>query len=98
MDLLAFMTTWFWYVIAFCVGGLLAWLVARQFIPAQTPREAIEEALAERDERPRRKAAERERDTADDADEAGWDDEDRQWNDDEPGRGGRGAGATEVRR
>lgn len=50
MDFIAFLTTWFWYIVAFCVGGLLAWLAARQFIPAQTPREAIEHALADRDE------------------------------------------------
>lgn len=45
MDFFAFLTTWFWYVMAFAAGAVLAWLVARQFIRAESPEEAIEDAL-----------------------------------------------------
>lgn len=45
MDLIAFLTTWFWYVMAFLAGMLVAWLVAGRFVPARSPREAIEQAL-----------------------------------------------------
>lgn len=59
MDFFAFLSTWFWYVMAFAAGGLVAWLVARQFIRAETPEEAIEDALDARfdehdEEHPRR--------------------------------------------
>ena len=48
MDFFAFLSTWFWYVMAFVAGALVAWLVARQFIRAETPEEAIEDALEAR--------------------------------------------------
>ncbi|MDO5627963.1 MAG: hypothetical protein Q4G43_06535 [Mobilicoccus sp.] len=51
MDLIDFLTTWFWYVMAFLAGMLVAWLVAGRYVPARSPREAIEDALAaERDD------------------------------------------------
>ncbi|GMA41639.1 hypothetical protein [Mobilicoccus caccae] len=47
MDFIALATTWFWYVMAFAAGMLVAWLLARQFVPAQHPREAIDLAVAD---------------------------------------------------
>ncbi|WP_052465975.1 channel accessory protein ArfB [Mobilicoccus massiliensis] len=51
MDVLAFVTTWFWYVMAFGAGMLVAWLVARQFVPATSPAQAIERAVDEHEAR-----------------------------------------------
>ena len=48
MTFIAFLTTWFWYVMAFAAGALVAWLVARQVIPAESSAEAIDNALQER--------------------------------------------------
>lgn len=45
MDLIALLTTWFWYVMAFAAGMLVAWLVTRQLIPARSGREAIDLAV-----------------------------------------------------
>lgn len=45
MDFLAFLTTWFWYLMAFAAGAVIAWLVVRQFVPARTPQEAIDQAV-----------------------------------------------------
>lgn len=47
MDFFAFLSTWFWYVMAFAAGALVAWLIARQFIRAESPQEAIEDAVDE---------------------------------------------------
>lgn len=42
-----FVTLWFWFVMAFAVGMLLAWLLVGRFVPARTPTEAIEHAVAD---------------------------------------------------
>lgn len=47
MDFIALLITWFWYVMAFGAGMLLAWLLARQFVPATHPRDAIDRAVAD---------------------------------------------------
>lgn len=45
MNIIDFVTTWFWYFMAFAAGALVAWLVVRQLVPARTPQEAIDRAI-----------------------------------------------------
>ena len=103
MDFFAFLSPWFWYVMAFAAGALVAWLVARQFIRAESPEEAIEEALDagsgdhdDRDDHAGRDRADRRGEHDDDDDRSRTvrgrraSDEDVQFGDDAPrARGGR---------
>lgn len=36
-----FLIQWFWYLIAFAVGALVAWLAARNFVDASSEEEAF---------------------------------------------------------